>query len=329
MAKDIAKAMAEVSLDHCHGTVKDHSDFHAQGDAEVLRKAMKGLGTNEKLIIDITSTRSNKQRQEIKVAYKQAFGRDLMSDLKSELGGNFRDLALALFTLPAMYDARCLHDAMKGAGTTETTLVEILASRSNEQVNKIKEVYKKEYKKDLEKALTSETSGDFKKLLVSLCNAARDESSSVSDSQAVADAEALYKAGEKKLGTDEATFNRILCMRSFAQLRATFREYNKIAKKDIVQSIKSEFSGDAEDGLIAVADIARCAPAYFSNRLYHAMKGMGTKDSTLIRIVTTRAEIDMVEIKQIFPALHKSTLEKFIEGDTSGDYKKLLLALIK
>ena len=58
--------------------------------------------------------------------------------------------------------------------------------------------------------------------------AAREESMSVDESKAVADAEALFKAGEKKLGTDEATFIRILCSRSYNQLRATFRAYHKV-----------------------------------------------------------------------------------------------------
>jgi len=63
---------------------------------------------------------------------------------------------------------------------------------------------------------------------LSLFQASRDESPCVDESKAKADAEALYKAGEKKLGTDEATFIRILCSRSYNQLRATFREYHQV-----------------------------------------------------------------------------------------------------
>ena len=36
----------------------------------------------------------------------------------------------------------------------------------------------------------------------------------------------------------------------------------------------------------------------------------------------------MVQIKEVFQTLFKSTLEKFIKGDTGGDYEKLLLSLI-
>ena len=55
---------------------------------------------------------------------------------------------------------------MKGLGTDEATLIEILASRTNEQINAIKVAYKTEMKRDLESDIMSETSGHFKRLLV-------------------------------------------------------------------------------------------------------------------------------------------------------------------
>ena len=42
------------------------------------------------------------------------------------------------------------------------------------------------------------------------------------------EAQELYRAGEKKLGTDESIFNKIIAVRSYAQLTATFDAYVKV-----------------------------------------------------------------------------------------------------
>ena len=75
--------------------------------------------------------------------------------------------------------------------------------------------------------------------------------------KATEDAQALYKAGEGKWGTDESCFNMILAQRSFPHLRAVFEEYNKISKKDIEEAIKSEFSGDLMQSLLTIGK--RCS----------------------------------------------------------------------
>ena len=88
-------------------------------DAAALRKAMKGLGTDEKAIIQIVANRTNAQRQAMIVSFKRQFNRDLIKDLKSELSGKFEDAIIALFEDPITYDCKSLFQAMKGAGTNE------------------------------------------------------------------------------------------------------------------------------------------------------------------------------------------------------------------
>lgn len=45
-------------------------NFDAIRDADALRKAMEGFGTNEKTLIEILGNRNTKQRLEIKSAFK-------------------------------------------------------------------------------------------------------------------------------------------------------------------------------------------------------------------------------------------------------------------
>ncbi|CAH2321946.1 annexin A7 isoform X1 [Pelobates cultripes] len=309
------------------GTIRPAANFDALGDAEKLRKAMKGFGTDEQAIIDVVSNRSNDQRQKIKAAFKTAYGKDLIKDLKSELSGNVEELIVALFMPPTYYDAWSLYHAMKGAGTQERVLIEILCTRTNIEIKNIVACYKSEFGRDIEKDIRSDTSGHFERLLVSMCQGNRDESQNVNLQQAEQDAQRLYQAGEGKLGTDESSFNLVLASRSFPQLKAVAEAYARISKRDLLSTIGREFSGYIEDGLKAILQCAINRPAFFAERLYRSMKGAGTDDSALIRIIVTRSEIDLVQIKQAFTQMYQKTLATMVSSDTTGDYKRLLLAI--
>lgn len=75
------------------------------------------------------------------------------------------------------------------------------------------------YGKNLETELISETSGNFKRLLISLCAAGRNESGIVDHDAASRDAADLLRAGELRAGTDESTFNMVFCQRNFGQIK--------------------------------------------------------------------------------------------------------------
>ncbi|KAM9312675.1 annexin A4 [Gastrophryne carolinensis] len=309
------------------GTIKPYSNFNAADDVQKLRAAMKGAGTNEDVIIDIIANRTLAQRQEIKIAYKTSVGKDLEDDLKSELTGNFEKVIIGLLTPYILYDVEELKKAMKGAGTDEGCLIEILASRSTEEIRNINAAYKLKYDKSLEDDICSDTSFMFQRVLVALAAGGRDQGDHVDDALAKKDAQELYEAGEKKWGTDEVKFLTILCTRNRKHLLKVFEEYKKVSKKELEASIKSEMSGHLEDALLAIVKCTRSRPAYFAERLYKSMKGLGTDDNTLIRVMVSRCEIDMLEIRSEFKKAYGKSLHSFIKGDCSGDYRKVLLKL--
>ncbi|XP_068608619.1 annexin A4 [Brachionichthys hirsutus] len=309
------------------GTVTEAAGFNADADVQKLRDAMKGAGTNEAAIIEMIPRRTVAQRQSIKEAFKLAVGKNLADDLSSELSGNFRSVVLGLLMLPPVYDCYELRNAMQGAGTEEACLIDILASRSNAEINTINAFYKKKYDKSVEDDVCGDTSGMFQRVLVSLLSAGRDESDKVDEAQAVKDAKDIYEAGEARWGTDEVKFLTVLCVRNQKHLLRVFEEYQKISGRDIEESIKREMSGSLEDAFLAIVKCVRNKPAFFAERLYKSMKGMGTTDSVLIRIMVARAEVDMLDIKAQFLKMYGKTLYSFIKGDSSGDYRKILLAL--
>lgn len=218
-------------------------DFNAQEDAANLRKAMKGFGCDDNALIDVICRRNNAQRQEVAKVFKTNFGKDLTENLQSETRGNFESLLCALMLPTLDFYCKEIHDACAGIGTDEQVLIEVLCTLSNNEINMIRNRYFEMYKEDLEKVIIGETSGNFKRLLVSLLTANRDESGETDEGKAKQDATALLRAGELRFGTDESVFNSVLCQRNFAQLRLIFKEYETMTGHSLEKAIENEFTG--------------------------------------------------------------------------------------
>ncbi|XP_007906455.1 annexin A5 [Callorhinchus milii] len=309
------------------GTIKDHPGFDVNNDSEVLRKAMKGLGTDEDSIINLLTNRSSAQRKQMCKAYKTLFGKDLVEDLKSELGGKFEKLIVGMMKTRLEYDVSQLRDALKGAGTNEKCLIEILASRTNAEIHEIKAAYKEEYGKDLEEDIVNDTSGHFGRMLVILLQGNRDQGRHTEEASVKQDAEELFQAGELQCGTDESKFLTIIGTRNIHHLRKVFDQYMKISGYQIEESISSETSGNLANALLAVVKCVRDVPEYFAESLHNSMKGAGTDDDTLIRIMISRSEVDMLDIREKFRQKFGKSLYIAIKKDTSGDYRNALLKL--
>ncbi|KAM9642604.1 annexin A1-like [Trichechus inunguis] len=307
--------------------VSPYPGFNPSSDVAALHKAITVKGVDEATIIDILTKRNNAQRQQIKAAYLQEKGKPLAEALKKALKGHLEDVALALLKTPAQFDADELRGAMKNLGTDEDALIEILASRTNREIKEINRVYQEELKRDLAKDIISDTSGDFQRALVSLAKGDRSEDLCVNEDLADADARALYQAGEGRKGTDLKVFNTILTTRSYPHLRSVFQKYTKYSQHDMNKVLDLELKGDIEKCLTAIVKCASSKPAFFAEKLYQAMKGIGTRHKTLIRIMVSRSEIDMNDIKAFYQKKYGISLSQAILDETKGDYEKILVAL--
>ncbi|XP_069085161.1 annexin A1-like [Pleurodeles waltl] len=307
--------------------VKGTPGFNAATDAANLDRAIKAKGVDEASIIDILTKRNNAERQQIKGAFQQAAGKSLEDALKKALSGRFEEVVLALLKTPAQFDAHELKYATKGLGTDEDTLIEILASRENREIKEINRSYREEFKTELSKDLAGDTGGDLQKALLALAKGERSEDTRVNDELVDNDARALYDAGERKKGTDINAFINILTSRSYPHLRKVFQKYSTYSKHDMNKVLDLELKGDIEKCLSAVVQCAVSKPMFFAGELFTAMKGSGTNDKKLIRIMVSRSGIDMNDIKVHFKRMYGKTLRQAILDETKGDYETILVAL--
>ena len=229
---------------------------------------------------------------------------------------------------PTEYDAYCLNGAMKGIGTKEGVLTEIIGSRTPQELSAIKQVYAGNYGDVLDNTVASETSGEYQKLLLSLLQCQRSNSPTVDTNGCMNDAAALYQAGEGKWGTDEALFNRVFATRSPAELAVINQYYKQHAGKGLLGAVNNEFSGDTKELLDTVIRSNVDPYGYYAGRIHDSMAGLGTNDSRLIRNICARHAVDMPLIKQAYQRDYGKDMLTDIQGDTSGHYRQVLSSLV-
>ncbi|XP_065204407.1 annexin-B12-like [Planococcus citri] len=301
--------------------------FDASCDAQILQHALKD-DLDKDAIINVLTKRTNHQRLKIAAEFKKLCGKDLISELKKKLSGDFKKLMVALVKRPADFLAKELHHAVGGIGTDEKTLVEIICTATNFQLDCIKAAYEKKYGKTLAEDVADDTSGSFRRLLVSLLCACRPECECVNEEDVCQDVSDLIAAGLGSKSDEKSIFNKILCTRSYDHLRRVFQQYRHVAQCSLEEAIEEEFSGDLKIGMLAIVYSVGHKSAFFAERLHDAISRIGTNDRKLIRIVVSRCEVDMFDIKQEYKKCYHKSLEEDVAEDTSGHYRKALLSLI-
>ena len=301
--------------------------FNPAQDAQQLKEALE-KPRNIDTIISIAAHRSNAQRQQIVQAYYNENKKNIRDDFRSVFSGNFQEALVSLFYEPVDYDCHQIYSAMKGIGTNEDTLIEIIGTRSNERINQIKQEYFQIYKKDLEAEIDSETSGFFKKILLALLKGERNVNPIPNEQECGYCAKRLYNTQKEKKDNLQDAYLEIFTKKSREELANISRQYYSWYNKTLMEEIERLFSSDTRRIFKAIIYSLLSPAEYFAYRLNKAMKGISTKDTILIRVLVTRDEIDISRIKRYFNQLYNKTLYDAVKKAVSGDYQKLLLELI-
>jgi len=202
-------------------------------------------------------------------------------------------------------------------------LTEILCSRTPAEILRIREAYRGLYKACLEEDIAQEMVGPQQKLLFALAKAQRCPSRDVNICQAKSDAKRLYGAREGRIGIDEGAIVKLLSDRNLNHLRAAFGYYKQFYGHDILKALRRETSGKFEYALRIIIKCICYSAKYFSKVLRISLDQ--SEDAALTRVIVTRAEIDMEEIKATYREKYGISVEQAIYKQTSGSYRDFLL----
>lgn len=218
----------------------------------------------------------------------------------------------------------------KGLCPDAYTLLGLLCLRSNEQLDEMKKAYKLKYETELEEDVGEDFADEFRSLIFGIIYAGRDESSAIDLELVQEDIENLQGSAGGTGGTKEEHFQACLEERSWIHLRRLFNSYKDVTGETMESFVeKSEVYSDVmKESYSTVVKIIRNESEFYAERLKDAIDGIGTDDDTLISTIVLRAEIDLVDIIMKYEALFGTSLEDDVVGDTSGDYKNLLLKLL-
>lgn len=296
-------------------------------DVRQLHSILSGKTKDDNLLIKIITSKTNEERQKIKEEYKSTYDLDLIKDLEKAYSGHFEEVLVGLFTEPLDYDCFHIRKAVKGLGTDEMALIEILATRDSEYIEKMKVRYKEIYPgRDMVVDIKEDTSGHFWQVLKALLETKRENNTVPDIEECKAYAKMLYEASQTKNNHAEI-FIEILTKKSKEEIKEIGKIYHKISKNGLIGDIEKIFAGDTKNALIGILYGILSPSEYFAKLIYEAIKGLGTNDTTLIRVLITRDEIDMPEIKQFYKRVYKKDMIDDIKGDTSGNYQKILVEL--
>eukprot|EP00933_Yihiella_yeosuensis_P077968 TRINITY_DN8901_c0_g1_i1.p1 TRINITY_DN8901_c0_g1~~TRINITY_DN8901_c0_g1_i1.p1 ORF type:complete len:1206 (+),score=316.04 TRINITY_DN8901_c0_g1_i1:534-3620(+) len=306
-------------------------DMPVERTVQGLYDAMNGWGTDEYTLTGLVCTLPENLYDDIHSLYEKKYERKLVDHIESETSFNYKK-ALAYQAMPwAESRATALHGAMAGWGTSEDQLIRVIICSTMQQRMRIREAYKKKYNRDLIQHVESETSGNFKNILVAVLKSVHPRARIDYDK----DCEKL-KAAMDGDGANEQRIIKILAGKTPQQIQELKAKFEEKFEEDLMKRLDDE-TRDWGASIFGSSNFRLCILGLLREpmeRLAYAVRdcivGFGTDDTGLITLLVHLSERNRRDLVSKFGDIPGGgDLYQFIEGDTSGDYKRALLALVK
>ncbi|MCE1245554.1 MAG: annexin [Firmicutes bacterium] len=276
-----------------------------KADANSLRSAMSGAGTDEQAIFSKLQGKSKEQIDAIKTQYRETYGKSLDDDLKGDLSGDDLKKAQALLSGDNnKADAATLHNAMSGMGTDEASIYKTLEGKDAKTRAAIQDAYKQEYGRDL----NADFKGEMKGAELDRANALMEGNGAKADAAKMRDA-------MSGMGTDENAIWQSLEGKSAEERKAIADEYKKTYGRELRDDFKNEMSGNDLKRSETLLDKGKLSDA---EKLRYAMAGAGTDEDTIRDVLKGRSKEEIAQIKSDYQQQFGRDLTNDLKGDLSG-----------
>ena len=274
----------------------------------------------------ITST-DNDMRVSIQQYYDANYESKLDDDLKNNTESHFRDIIRDLFLHPFEYDAKQIDKAFKFFSKDDKNIYEILTARPSWYIEEVKNAYFKKYGREFQKDIEKNFSGEIKKNLVTLLNTPRIENENPDHNQCQKWAKTLEKTSPINWATDDKIFKEIFATRSPEELVLIGRYYKQDTGKNFLEVVEKELPSKVKQLFREILYNTINPSELFAEKVKNSLEGLGTNTHLLNRVIVSRGDIDMKEIKDMYLYKYKNDLITDVSNDTTGAYRDLLVYL--
>ena len=307
-----------------------------ENKANQFHKALfDNLKIDQNIITNILINTNNEERQIIRDKYKKAYNHPIQDDINSKLLDNnqlLHDISLNMFDTPYEYDARELKKALYiTMGGDEDIIIEIFCTRPKGYLNLVDLAYKNFFHISLREDIQNTLSKAYSQLLLAIMDIERPMEQTVSKEDIYNIADDILKKGIKEYANDVNLFKKYFVEKSRKDLILISRAYNEKENKCLYDEIfeenvlkKSLFDDIEEEKKIRNKNIRLMkgliygviTPAeYFDHKCSAALTGFTSNINTLIRVLISRAEIDMKAIRDYYFKETKNDIKKDIKNE--------------
>ncbi|KAL9189749.1 hypothetical protein ACHAXT_009424 [Thalassiosira profunda] len=207
-------------------------------EAKIVRKATKGAGTDERLLLSVLCGRSNEELQLLKKAYFARYKEDIVSVVDSEVHGDMKKLIMAC--LQGMEETESV------LGRTKTRSFDIICKAPPQYLRMVDDCYVAENNVNLQKALEKELSGKAEDAAIHTVNMKLKPYDAIAEH---------IKSTCKGMGTDELGLSCAI-LRYQHVLQSVQIAHINLSSKTIADRVESETRGDFERLLLEMVKVA-------------------------------------------------------------------------